>query len=224
MRIILTCEHYSAWIPERWRGAFAGKEEILQSHRGWDIGAPEIVKSVRPLACATFLGKWSRLLIDLNRSELHVNCFSEFTKGLTLGERRELVESVHRPFRRDVAEAIRGIIDQGERVVHLSVHTFTPVLKGQQRNADVGLLYDPARAGEKEFVRRWQLAFPGELRVRRNYPYRGIADGHTTALRRVFPNENYIGVELEVNQAISQQTQMAKQIRDSFGITVTESA
>jgi hypothetical protein len=38
------------------------------------------------------------------------------------------------------------------------------------------------------------------LRVRRNYPYAGKADGLTAYLRRLFPGAAYLGVELEVNQ------------------------
>ncbi|MNC89676.1 hypothetical protein D3C83_56490 [compost metagenome] len=40
------------------------------------------------------------------------------------------------------------------------------------------------------------------MRVRRNYPYRGIADGLPTWLRRRYPNARYGGVELEVNQSV----------------------
>jgi hypothetical protein len=36
--------------------------------------------------------------------------------------------------------------------------------------------------------------------VRRNYPYRGYADGLTTYLRRRYARHGYIGVEIEVNQ------------------------
>jgi hypothetical protein len=38
--------------------------------------------------------------------------------------------------------------------------------------------------------------------VRRNYPYLGVGDGLRTALRGVFSEEEYIGIELEVNQAL----------------------
>jgi len=47
-------------------------------------------------------------------------------------------------------------------------------------------------------VRRVRV--PG-LRVRRNYPYRGAADGLTTHLRRQL-GPRYLGVELEINQAL----------------------
>jgi len=36
--------------------------------------------------------------------------------------------------------------------------------------------------------------------VRRNYPYAGKSDGLTAFLRRRFPAEVYIGIELEINQ------------------------
>jgi hypothetical protein len=38
--------------------------------------------------------------------------------------------------------------------------------------------------------------------VRRNYPYRGTADGFTTYLRRQFSARKYLGIELEVNQSL----------------------
>jgi hypothetical protein len=36
--------------------------------------------------------------------------------------------------------------------------------------------------------------------VRRNYPYRGTADGFTTYLRRQLSSSPYLGIELEINQ------------------------
>jgi predicted N-formylglutamate amidohydrolase len=67
----------------------------------------------------------------------------------------------------------------------------------------VGLLYDPRRATEKRFCLAWKReleAADPRLEVRRNYPYRGYADGLTTHLRRGFPDARYSGVEIEVNQ------------------------
>jgi predicted N-formylglutamate amidohydrolase len=89
--------------------------------------------------------------------------------------------------------------------VHIAVHSFTGVLRGEERNAEISLLYDPARPGEVDLCNRWIAAlrelFP-EFRVRRNYPYRGNADGLTTWLRRRFPNPQYAGIELELNQTL----------------------
>ena len=38
--------------------------------------------------------------------------------------------------------------------------------------------------------------------MRRNAPYRGDTDGLTTALRRELPEGRYLGLELELNQAL----------------------
>jgi hypothetical protein len=71
------------------------------------------------------------------------------------------------------------------------------------RTADVGLLFDPRRPLEARLCGAWREALqalePG-LRVRRNYPYRGSADGLTTWLRGRFPARQYLGIEVEVNQ------------------------
>jgi predicted N-formylglutamate amidohydrolase len=96
-------------------------------------------------------------------------------------------------------------VSRGRRVIHLSSHSFTPLLDGKLRSADVGLLYDPARSGEAALCARWKRALGTalpDLRVRRNYPYAGKGDGLTAHLRRRFPDDAYIGIELEINQAI----------------------
>jgi hypothetical protein len=51
--------------------------------------------------------------------------------------------------------------------------------------------------------RRWQLAlrvYASALKTRLNYPYLGTADGFTVYLRRRFPPDAYLGIELEINQ------------------------
>lgn len=45
------------------------------------------------------------------------------------------------------------------------------------------------------------------MNVRFNYPYLGKADGFTTHLRKKF-KDNYIGIELEVNQKFAKNNQM----------------
>jgi predicted N-formylglutamate amidohydrolase len=101
----------------------------------------------------------------------------------------------------DVAEQVR----RGRRVVHLGVHSFTPVLDGKVRRAELALLYDPRRPLERALCSAWAdglaTALP-HLAVRRNQPYRGASDGLTTWLRRRFPAEAYLGIEIEVNQRL----------------------
>lgn len=73
------------------------------------------------------------------------------------------------------------------------------------RNTDIGLLYDPKRPLEKEITGYWYSEIKKqapEYRVRKNYPYKGISNGFTTALRKQFSKEVYAGIEVETNQTL----------------------
>lgn len=202
--ILITCEHGGNLIPPRYRPLFRGHEHLLQTHRGWDPGALVMAKQLaKALHALLFVATTSRLLIDLNRSVGHPKLYSEATRPASAETRREIFERYYLPYREQVEAHIAKEVAKGRRVVHISSHSFTPVLDGEVRNADIGLLYDPGREGELEFCLRWQKtleeAMPG-LRVRRNYPYTGKSDGFTAYLRRSYSVDEYVGMELEVNQ------------------------
>lgn len=191
-------------MPTAYAPLFAGHAAWLDSHRGWDAGALTLARCMAraagaPLHAATV----TRLLIDLNRSIGHRQLFSPFTRALAPADRQAIVDRHYRPHRDRVAATIAAHIAAGRRVVHVASHSFTPVLDGKLRQVDIGWLYDPRRHGEASFVRAWMAlaapAAPG-LRLRRNAPYRGRADGLTAWLRQRHPDDAYVGIELEVNQ------------------------
>jgi predicted N-formylglutamate amidohydrolase len=202
--LLITCEHGGNRIPLRFRTLFAGFEALLQTHRGYDAGALALAEDLaKALAAPLFAATTSRLLIDLNRSIGHPRLYSEATREAPAKVRREILEKHYRPHRNKVEADIAAAIARGGRVIHIASHSFTPAVDGMVRNADIGLLYDPARRAEAELCRRWQArlrASAPELKVRRNYPYAGKSDGFTTYLRRRFPAKVYVGIELEINQ------------------------
>ncbi len=154
-----------------------------------------------PLVSSTI----SRLLVDLNRSIGHPQLFSAATRAAPAAVRGEILEQYYRPYRAQVERIVRQSVSRGRRVIHIASHSFTPELDGRVRRADVGLLYHPGRCGEADLCARWKAslaAMAPEIRVRRNYPYAGKADGLTAHLRLRFPPGAYVGVELEVNQSI----------------------
>jgi predicted N-formylglutamate amidohydrolase len=202
--VVVTCEHGGNRIPSRYRDLFAGHEAVLKTHRGYDPGALALARELaQRLAAPCFVSTTSRLLIDLNRSLRHPKLYSEATRNAPLTVRREIRDVHYLPYRAEVEAHVADAVGRGLRVLHVSSHSFTPVLDGVVRNADVGLLYDPRRPGETALCHRWQDALeahmPG-LKVRRNYPYTGRSDGFTAYLRRRFDAGDYLGVELEINQ------------------------
>lgn len=202
--LLFSCEHGGNLVPHPWQELFYGQEELLATHRGYDIGiAPLARRLADELHAPLHLAEVTRLLVELNRSLGHPKLFSEFSRSLTVAEREQVLERHYHPYRSAVIEGIEQLLAKQKRVCHVSLHSFTPELHGKIRNADIGLLYDPQRPREKQFCRHWQKrieTYDNSWRVRRNYPYRGAADGFITRLRRRFPPEHYLGCELEVNQ------------------------
>jgi predicted N-formylglutamate amidohydrolase len=191
-------------VPEPFASLFRGYGKILRSHRGYDIGAPVLADllAVR-FGVAAHLSTVTRLLVDLNRSARNPRRFSEISRRLTPRQKDAVMEEYYHPYRRKIESEIGRLCSRGKGILHLSVHTFTPVLEGRMRFADIGLLYDPSRRREALFCRKWKLAFRVEdptLKVRLNYPYSGKSDGFTTHLRALFGAEVYLGIEIEVNQ------------------------
>jgi predicted N-formylglutamate amidohydrolase len=203
---LVTCEHGGNRIPAPYRALFRGRRAVLESHRGYDPGALVMAKALaRAFKARLVTSTVSRLLVDLNRSIGHPRLFSPATRSAPAKVRAKLVEQHYLPYRVQVERLVRQSVSRGRRVIHISSHSFTPDLDGKARLADVGLLYHPGRHGEAELCARWKAslaAFAPKLRVRRNYPYAGKEDGLTSHLRLRFRSNVYVGIELEVNQAI----------------------
>lgn len=212
-RLLFTCEHGGHTVPPPFRAQFRGAAEVLKSHRGWDPGALALAQRfAEAFRAKLFFSTTTRLLVELNRSLHHPKLFSDYTRGLSRDAKRQVIEAYYLPHRRAVERYIASEIAAGRPVLHIGVHSFTPELNGEVRQADIGLLYDPARQEERRFCETWRkelLAVAPELRVRKNYPYLGTADGFTTYLRRQFGDADYAGIELEVNQRFPLQAKLA---------------
>ena len=208
---VLTCEHGGSTIPPAYRELFSGADDVLKSHRGWDPGALQVAEAMSGMLGATlFSSTTSRLLIELNRSIGHRSLFSEFTGSLPTAEKQQIINKYWQPYRDEVTAHIDNLVNTGRNVIHLSIHSFTPVWKGIARRTSIGLLYDPRRPHERSFCETWKTTLrrqQPDYTIHSNQPYRGIADGFTTSLRRQFDiearsNGSYIGVEVEINQLL----------------------
>jgi predicted N-formylglutamate amidohydrolase len=204
LRVVVTCEHGGNRVPKSFEGLFRGREGLLEGHRGYDPGALSLARTLaRALDAPIHASTVTRLLVDVNRSPHNPGRFSEITRGLGRPERESIESSYSRPYREALERALASHVRAGRRVLHLSVHTFTPALRGKVRASDIGLLYDPSRALERALCRLWKGAIRRlrpDLRCRSNYPYLGTSDGLTAYMRKRFPGNSYMGVELEVNQ------------------------
>lgn len=201
--IVLSCEHAGNDVPQVFAGSFRATKQTLGSHRGYDPGAHALAQAfATTLGVRLYAQSVSRLLIDCNRSEDSPTLFSPFSP-MTPTDRERLLGEHYRPYRDAVRAEVERLLENNVRVVHLSVHSFTPELRGKVRTTDIGLLFDPTHAFESAVCEKWRsmlLSTKTDYVVHDNEPYRGDGDGLTTTLRNTFPKDRYAGIELEVNQ------------------------
>ena len=224
MVLTLTCEHGGNEVPEQYAGYFKDAAGILQTHRGYDIGALELFQTLCELNHDySIYSTTTRLLIDLNRSLHRKTLFSEFTIDLDATIKQEILDKYYHPYRNSYLKKIEGLINNNNKVIQLSVHSFTPVLNGVERNTDIGVLYHPGRPSEVNFARVFKSAlmqYLPHLKIRFNYPYLGKPDGHVAFFRKIYSDEQYEGIELELNQmhAFNEQiyTGIKKALQDTM--------
>ncbi len=204
-RLVISCEHASCEMPEVYPARVPAS--ILRSHMGWDKHAGRFAVALgEATGSSVFLGSYSRLLVDLNRSEDSGEIWSRYSRKLSEREKSRILKTLYRPFRHRVFERIRKLNPSiAHPVLHLSIHSFTPVLRGQKRPYHLGILFDPKSPVEVEVARAIKSqvkAHAPNLVVAFNKPYLGTEDGHTNSLRKAF-GYAYAGIEIELRQNLS---------------------
>ena len=226
MKLMLTCEHASNRLPASFKKFVPA--DIQQSHRAYDIGALKVFRKLVKFAKPEFSceGKFSRLFVDLNRTITNKSVFSEYygaieARDKSLSAKAKTAATAYwKEYRENVEKFVESSLSSPKRtatkqknaagkkgaeeadIVHLGIHSFTPVLNGKVRNADIGILYDPTRPQERIYANvikgEIKRLYP-HMKVRFNYPYKGSSDGLTTTLRKKF-GPHYVGIEIEINQ------------------------
>lgn len=202
--LVLSCEHATAWVPPEVDPGLSA--EHLASHHAWDEGALDLAQALAASQGAPLhAAEVSRLVVDLNRSAARAVASQSFglavpgNLDLDPREAERRLARYHRPH----WAAVRAAAEAQGPCLHLSIHSFVPVLAGRTRDVEVGILFDPARPQE----RAASEALIHGLRAqgwdaRANDPYLGVDDGLTTGLRPDLPDGRYAGIEVELNQSL----------------------
>lgn len=210
-QVVVSVEHASNRVPAA-LDQLGLPQKWFDSHHGWDPGAATIGRMLaRAFDAPLHLGRWSRLVADLNRSFFHQRvippCFSHGGRRipgnfeLSAKDREERLRRYWWPWRRAVEHDLDAAIASHGLAVHISVHSFVERLGGEERRNHVGLLYGPDHPGERALADRLHARLAAaDLRIRRNYPYSGVDDGFCMRMRVEREATTYIGMELELNQ------------------------
>ncbi|MGI9510242.1 MAG: N-formylglutamate amidohydrolase [Geminicoccaceae bacterium] len=188
--IVLICEHASFSLPAEF-GALGLTPEAMVSHAAGDIGALRVAKGLSDALDAPLVyGGVSRLLCDCNRphgTEDAVPARSEIYEvpgnaGLGAAQRRARCDLIHHPFHQATAGLVEAQQEKASKpIAVVTVHSFTPVYKGQRRRTEIGFLHDDtATLSELSLqIEQRHRIYKADM----NQPY-DASDGVTYSLRR----------------------------------------
>jgi predicted N-formylglutamate amidohydrolase len=179
--LLLLCDHASNALPPGY-GSLGLEAELLSTHIAYDIGAAAVTRALAAAYGApALLGRWSRLLIDLNRGADDPTLVMKLSDGSIIPGNRDAdgaevarrIAAYHAPYH---AAIIAELDRMGAGAVVLSMHSFTPSWKKTPRKWEVGILYDEdARLAAPLMARLADAGFT----VGDNEPYTGALDGDT---------------------------------------------
>jgi predicted N-formylglutamate amidohydrolase len=209
-RLVVTAEHSSRDVPSDIDLGVG--EEVLASHVAWDPGAKQVASDLASaLVAPLFLGEYTRLVADLNRRAESIEAVPERAFGVLVPGNVGLSPAAiaarlaryHAPYRNAVEAEVGSWIGRDQNVLHISVHSFTPNFNGTVREVELGILFDPEQPLERSAADSLgavlsRLGFD----ARPNEPYDGRSDGLTTSLRERWPTARYVGIEIEISQAL----------------------
>jgi predicted N-formylglutamate amidohydrolase len=146
----LTCDHAGRIIPRRLQSLGLPDTE-LQRHIAWDIGAAGVtVKLAALLDAFAILQTYSRLVIDCNRplvSPTSIATLSEHTVvpgnlQLSNDDAEARAHEIFWPYHRRIVAELDARAARNQPTVLITVHSFTPVFKGDARAMHAGVLYN----------------------------------------------------------------------------------
>ena len=201
--VILVCEHASRVLP-RSLGTLGLPEEALASHIAWDPGALAVSRLVARRLDATLLHqRFSRLVYDCNRPPESPAAMPEKSEifdvpgnaGLDQAARDARTEALYLPFREKLSRLVKARTAEGRPPVIVTMHSFTPIYFGKQRDVEIGILHDAdTRLADAMLA---EAAIDGRYDARRNEPY-GPEDGVTHTLKEHGLSNGLANVMIEV--------------------------
>ncbi|MCH8302923.1 MAG: N-formylglutamate amidohydrolase, partial [Proteobacteria bacterium] len=176
--IILICDHASRRFPAALKTM--GLDPVARRcHLALDIGAGALTERLAKMLSATaVLCQYSRLVVDCNRQLMDPSAFLEFGDGIVVPGNRNLhpeekkarADEIYWPYHHAIESQLERLGAQGRPPIFVSVHSFTPVLNGESRPWEMGVLWDTDRVTAEIFVH--DLSQAG-FHVGDNEPYSG---------------------------------------------------
>lgn len=151
---IVLCDHASNALPSGY-GTLGLDPAEFRRHIAFDIGAAGVARRLAGhLSAPAVLGRYSRLLIDLNRGEDDPTIVMKLSDGAVIPANRDVdpwrdraeferrIAAFHAPYHAEIEKLIARARAENIVPVIVSVHSFTPRWRSFIRPWETGLLWD----------------------------------------------------------------------------------
>ncbi|MBJ6120192.1 N-formylglutamate amidohydrolase [Sphingomonas mollis] len=203
-RFLLLGDHAGNIVPAALRSLGVGPGE-LSRHIGWDIGIAGLGEALAAMLDATFIRQtYSRLVIDCNRDPGAIDAMPAVSDGTVVpanaaldpDDRAARVAAIHTPYQTAIAAELARRDAAGVTTELVSLHSFTPTMRGFARPWEIGVLHDRGNLSLAHRTLARLNAMSG-LTVGDNEPYRMDSIDYTIP-RHAGPDRPYL--ELEIRQ------------------------
>jgi predicted N-formylglutamate amidohydrolase len=178
--VLLVCDHASCRFPKA-LGDMGLDPFARRCHLAVDIGAGPLTEMLAErLGVTAVLHNYSRLVVDCNRQLMDPSAFLEYGDGILVHGNRNLhqeekdrrAEALYWPYHRAIDEQIKRLRACGPAPAFIAIHSFTPVLNGESRSWQIGVLWDRDEKVKEIFLEDFRAAgyYVGD-----NEPYSGKA-------------------------------------------------
>ena len=176
--VLLVCDHASPRIPAA-LDKLGLDSFALRCHLALDIGAAALTERLaNRLSLTAVLCQYSRLVVDCNRQLTDPGAFLESGDGVVVTGNRDLnaadrkirADEIYWPYHNAVAAQVERLRAVGQPPAFVSLHSFTPVINGESRPWEVGVLWDADRVTAEIFIQEFRAA---GFHVGDNEPYSG---------------------------------------------------
>jgi predicted N-formylglutamate amidohydrolase len=200
--VLLVCDHASRRFPRK-LGTMGLDPVARRCHLALDIGAGALTtKLASDLGVTAVLCQYSRLVVDCNRQLMDPGAFLEFGDGIVVHGNRKLhsedkqarSDAIYWPYHHAIENEIDRLKARGVVPIMISIHSFTPVMNGEARTWEMGVLWDKDRVSAEIFIHG--LRESGYL-VGDNEPYSGKAPQDFTIDHHAEPiGLPHVGIEI----------------------------
>ena len=219
--LVLVCEHASRYIPSE-LNALGLPDSDRSSHAAWDPGAFAVAEHMAASMEAVLVSSGvSRLVYDCNRPPEAPDAMPAQSERVSVPGNAELdaaarkarAEKYYLPFRDAVAREIAA----RDNPVLVTIHSFTPVYHGKQRDVEIGILHDSDRRLADAML---ALAATHSVMItRRNDPY-GPEDGVTHTLKEHAVRHGHLNVMIEIRNDLIQSQDQQRDVAEMLSIWV----